>query len=583
LRILTAGQLAALLCVPGLAWAQQAPTPTFRSITIQGGAATPVSVPTVAALRAFAPPSFPTTVRLDGYYAAGDGGGDLWQWSAGSSATDDGCGTIKAASATTGRWLRVIPAAGLDIRSCGAKPDGTTDAAPAIQAALTVATGQIVLVGPGPYRMNAGVTVPHDTRLQGTGYVGRFHSQSPLVTAVPGLRLITLSSGAYLGHLSIDMRPAGSGSAGSGTAVYTPAGTADVKIDDVFIDGGCIQADLNGNTISVLRSFLDNAKGTGCGGIRLGHETTATATTDPRIVDSTIAADVTADFNLRVEDAGGLYLSGNDFLYAKIGTYIVPGLNQWIAWLFASNTALSDSGTQGLVIDTADATAKVTGLQISGSWSSNNSSYNVRVRNSAGGVVSGIHFDGLRVYGGGASSDSVLLEGGTNITFDASHICAAASGQTAINLSSGVSSGAVRNSEVGGSCDGAVTTPAAGVLFNGSNSGWIVTGNNFTNDAAGVFGTPTGASIVKDNLPAAGTIKTIASASTLALTADPLWSVTGTASVSTINGAWNGRQVTFVPTAALPLVTGGNVCNAVTGAASVPISLTYTGTCWAAK
>ncbi len=62
----------------------------------------------------------PGTVAVTrGCLAEGDGGGGMWQWSHGSSLTDN-IGTVAGAS-SSGRWIRIIDAGYLDVRWFGAR------------------------------------------------------------------------------------------------------------------------------------------------------------------------------------------------------------------------------------------------------------------------------------------------------------------------------------------------------------------------------------------------------------------------------------------------------------------------------
>lgn len=79
----------------------------------------------------------PTKVFVDGYYAAGDGGGGEFYWDATSTDIDNGGTIIKATAITTGRWKRVYSKA-VDIRWFGAKRDGATDALSAFNATKAV-------------------------------------------------------------------------------------------------------------------------------------------------------------------------------------------------------------------------------------------------------------------------------------------------------------------------------------------------------------------------------------------------------------------------------------------------------------
>lgn len=102
----------------------------------------PQSVATLAALRGLVTTNLAGNVILSTYATAGDDGGGLFYWSAGSSATDNSGTIVKPTSVSgAGRWLRYY---GQVIKPewFGAVGDGTTNDAVAIQSCLTLlATG----------------------------------------------------------------------------------------------------------------------------------------------------------------------------------------------------------------------------------------------------------------------------------------------------------------------------------------------------------------------------------------------------------------------------------------------------------
>lgn len=89
----------------------------------------------VAALRALAPGAH-TSVQILGYYAAGDGGGGVFVWSAVSTGSDNGGTIIQPTGGGVGRWLRQLPFLTVATpRMFGARGDGTDDKA-FVQAAM---------------------------------------------------------------------------------------------------------------------------------------------------------------------------------------------------------------------------------------------------------------------------------------------------------------------------------------------------------------------------------------------------------------------------------------------------------------
>lgn len=67
------------------------------------------TVETMEDLRALAPNSY-ALVSVIGYWSAGDGGGGLWRWQAGSVDADDGGSVVQPDAGGAGRWKRLIGA-----------------------------------------------------------------------------------------------------------------------------------------------------------------------------------------------------------------------------------------------------------------------------------------------------------------------------------------------------------------------------------------------------------------------------------------------------------------------------------------
>lgn len=109
----------------------------------------------IAALKALVVTNFTTgsQVMVAGYYAVGDGGGGVFTYNSGSSATDNG-GTIIQPTVGAGRWLRASPNTQLNARQFGAKGDGATNDTTPIATALALAvatTGASLYFPPGTY------------------------------------------------------------------------------------------------------------------------------------------------------------------------------------------------------------------------------------------------------------------------------------------------------------------------------------------------------------------------------------------------------------------------------------------------
>jgi hypothetical protein len=97
------------------------------------------SVASVAALTADVPGAGDRRL-VEGFYAAGDGGGGIFEWDATSTATADGGLILAPDAGGTGRWKRVWQYP-IDVRWFGGIPNGTRDDRPAIARTVTAAAG----------------------------------------------------------------------------------------------------------------------------------------------------------------------------------------------------------------------------------------------------------------------------------------------------------------------------------------------------------------------------------------------------------------------------------------------------------
>jgi hypothetical protein len=128
----------------------------------------PANIPavnTIAAMKALGAASVQyQTIQVLGYNAAGDGGGGLFRWIVGSSATAEPCVTFAATGVVSGRWVRQMNGVPLSVIMCGAYNDDTNSAATKI--AFQAATDYKQRVGsPDP---NGVITIPAGTYDLGT-------------------------------------------------------------------------------------------------------------------------------------------------------------------------------------------------------------------------------------------------------------------------------------------------------------------------------------------------------------------------------------------------------------------------------
>ena len=145
----------------------------------------------IAALSALDPTVY-TRSFVMGYYAPGDGGGGAYYYSASTSQTLVNGGTVIAASGGTGCWLLSYSGA-LSVMQFGAKGDGVTDDAAAINAALTNASSKVTLPAL-TFRVASTINVPAGKFLHGAVPMSYANSSGSGPCIIGDLSLSTIVS-----------------------------------------------------------------------------------------------------------------------------------------------------------------------------------------------------------------------------------------------------------------------------------------------------------------------------------------------------------------------------------------------------
>lgn len=102
----------------------------------QGSPISELKYVSVADLRSQPPPARPCYAEVQGYSWPGDGGGGFFFWDGKCTEADEGGAYFKPEGADQGRWFRIFAGKRASVLMWGARGDGKTDDAPAIQRAL---------------------------------------------------------------------------------------------------------------------------------------------------------------------------------------------------------------------------------------------------------------------------------------------------------------------------------------------------------------------------------------------------------------------------------------------------------------
>jgi hypothetical protein len=484
----------------------------------------------------------------------------------------------------------------------GCAGNGTTDDTSCVQAALTATpAGGTLFTGRGLYKITSVLTVPGSVTVMGGGGSQGSYNQ----TCLAGFRTGNATQGAFV---------MGAGSKLIGvcidTSVTKTAGTAisaldvnTVTIAESAIYNQFIGIDFSGEAggltanQAVKTMIRDNsivpANNSGAIAIRIGVHSTLSNTTGAYVQNNYIVCQGGHGIGTLILDAGGLYMAGNNRYGCNIGTKIYPGTNQMVVWMTAGpNEILGDTDTTNdLLIDTADSTASIWGLQFVGAWTSYASGgSSALIQNTAGGSIQGLHFTGHRGLPG-TNQIGFEVKAGKHFTYDSSVICATG-GSTAPMMRIG---GSTAQSNVTGNTIGNCGHEASGSIATGidvtttASDVGVISGNTITAATTAVNWAPSNgnntAAAIGDNWGVDNVSPSVTSASTVTLPANKLVFITGTTTITTINGGWDNRQVQLYFPSGLSLNTGGNICSAQTAAAFSTYTLTYNQGigCWIVK
>ncbi|WP_372006306.1 glycosyl hydrolase family 28-related protein [Tistrella mobilis] len=223
---------------------------------------------TISDLKALAVTSSGMEVEVLGYHAVADGGGGLFAWRAGATATDDGGLWIESTVATGGLWQRIVDsAAPVSVRWWGARGDGSTDDTAAIQAALDAGFSAVHLPT-GTYPVSATLTVPAGTIVTGDGS-GAFRPANARTTIVKTngdtAGDAVMETGQSCTIRDLKLQPHNEAAVTYERAVY-PTGTGNTSIglrtgsantvEDVVSQGFADSALVLGTTTKVMRCHI---------------------------------------------------------------------------------------------------------------------------------------------------------------------------------------------------------------------------------------------------------------------------------------------------------------------------------------
>lgn len=359
-------------------------------------------------------------------------------------------------------------------------------------------------------------------------------------------------------------------------------------VRDVYIQGGTptgITIAANPNTFDVYIEDVNvslNSQSAGTGIAVIGN-----GSLKPSGIYLTHVQLASGQNGLYLSGVGGLYVAQCDLISQNTGIMIAPGNGAQVALCWFTDVTVDTAAGNGIQISPTG-TGEVTGLDFTRCWAATHSGVGIQINGTAS-TVNGIRFIGLRAVNN--RNTGIQFNGGKNL-----HLidCVVAGNGNAspgalygLEVAAGISDFQIIGGIFGPS-DSFPDTQAFGILIRaGASDRYQITNAVLRgNTVAGLNDQGTGlAKIIRDN-PGLDDVAwpTFASAASINLgtTPQPMYYISGTTPITTIQGGWRGRAIALNFTAAAPggVATGGNIARAQTAAQNQPIRLTFDGSNW---
>jgi len=345
---------------------------------------------------------------------------------------------------------------------------------------------------------------------------------------------------------------------------------------------------------------------------------------------------------IKVKNTGNVCIESGEVIHCRTGISLHAQNGDLIEWSRIGNIYVDQCSETGIDIH-AEGTGLIRGLLIDHTWSST-ALYGIRFRGN--GTINGTTITAARVYncwsnginiesgkyicvtagsrigkngfditGTGNANGTTFTStsgefntvfGGKTITINGSPYTVQnviTSTQVTLTTSAGIQNSvawSVSNNANGiyldsnidnvtitdnyiGAIDGQPATQEYGISVGAGCDNIIIANNQFVNNSVGSISMSASTqAIIHGNIDANNVVQTVASAATIVLGIADTVKITGTTSISGIDGPrWVGRQVTLITVSgAVSFATGNNIAKAFTSTQNVPVLAVFDGSNW---
>jgi hypothetical protein len=444
-----------------------------------------------AALKAMPTTQYPAVIRL-GFTQSGDGGLAMYQASSAACALNSGNGDdgAQVKSADGKCWLADLSSGVASVGLWGAKGDGVTDDATAINNALSNPSSATILVPKGTWKYGATIHIP-----VGKHFVGQGFAESRLSAKTANLTAISLD-GDQTEITGITVDASGGGSNSSGSAISVADGTRETLIDSIRINGPFTGISLGTSVlITVQNSYIYNPTPSTGLGIHV------TGSGNNQIIQNVFIQGDPAKqprAAIEVNGTGGLWLNNAQGLSTGHGLILLAATGQAITWVFDTQSAWDTGTGNGMLIE-AVGTGSIRGVFSTGSWTSTMENFGVAV---IGAGVDGVDLTAHRVFNN--QHQGIVIQDATNVVFNGGSVCgnggAAPGTLDGIAIHGAATKVSILNSTIGNCAGFPANTQNYPIGLDGTADGFMAIGNTFTGNTSNTINGAAATQVVANNL-----------------------------------------------------------------------------------
>lgn len=293
-----------------------------------------------------------------------------------------------------------------------------------------------------------------------------------------------------------------------------------------------------------------------------------------------VAADAAAAC-LQISQTADVMITNGQFIGGANGLLVDPGGGQGVFSVNVVNSYFDHNKSNGVNLLPSGA-GSILRLHFLQCWMASCPGIGLRA-NAAGGPINEVFLTQCEISDNTLNGINFSGTGCTNININGCAIFSNGAG-SGIVIDNGMTDVVIQGNNIGNDSAWPTVTQQYGV-FLGNATRVVVSGNVFKNNVTAAIGPPSPVvtdAVITGNTGVDSAVQTVASAAAFTAGWGPLVRITGTTTITTINGGWAGRTIRLMKADAgsVTIGGGGNIPLAHTLASGGALTLTYDSTAW---